>query len=125
MVRSSANRASKYAAKSVGDVVKNRFDAQKDSMASQFLTSAGEAERIETGVNTITNAAGVSVFAIPAYLSYARAAGKILRNHTGTTALNELCYLEQKWEARGLDAQTLVDIVQTVFNTDIGSCTTP
>jgi len=35
MVRSAGYRVSKYSAKMVGDVVKNRFDAQHDSMVEQ------------------------------------------------------------------------------------------
>ena len=123
MVRSSAYRASKYAGKLVGDVIKNRIDAQRDSMISQATTQFGLLESIETGTKTILNTAGVDVYTIPAYLAFSRAAFKIKGKHSGAVQFNELCILFDKWAARNLTEATLAQIILDVHGVDISSCT--
>ena len=125
MVRSAAYRASKYASKSVGDVVKNRFDAQKDSMTAQFTASAGQAEGLENLTKNVLTAAAVQPYMNPPYLAFSRECGRILRTHSGAVALSEICIAQAKWVARALSSTITADIAFQVHGIDITSCSTP
>lgn len=123
MVRSSANRVSKYDAKMVGDVVKNRFDAQRDSMVAQETTQFGNLVLLEEGVKTLLEGWGISVTGIPSYLAFARQCYRISRTHQGTTMINEICYAAEHWELRGLNIYYLQQIAFTAVGAVIDTCT--
>ena len=125
MVRSAAYRASKYEAKIVGDVVKNRIDAQKTSMVSQATTQFSQLVAKEESTKTLLTGWGVSVALVPMYLSYARELYGILQSHTGTIAANEACLACKKWgdTKRGLDMYYLQVIATDVFELDVSACT--
>jgi len=125
MVRASGLRTSKYAAKVVGDVVKNRVDAQKDSMVAQVTDIFPDLEAVETTTRGLLAGWGVSVTLYPSYLAYARRVYKITKVHIGTTAKNEVCIEYGKWSntARGLDKYYLQQIAFSVGEIDISSCT--
>ena len=123
MVRSSAHRASKYDAKMVGDVVKNRFDAQRDSMVAQETDQFGMLVNIEEAVKTLLEGWGVSVTLTPSYLAFARQTYRINRTHGGTIGVNEMCYAAEHWELRGLNLYYLQQIAFTATGVDISSCT--
>jgi hypothetical protein len=123
MVRSSALRASKYDAKAVGDVVKNRIDAQRDSMASQFASKAGDLVSVEEDTKAILEAAGVSVTLYASYLAAARRFYKIHQTHEGTVGALELCIEATKWALRGLTEATLLTLCLGITGVDISTCT--
>lgn len=125
MVRSAAYRASKYDAKIVGDVIKNRIDAQKSSMVAQATTQFGLIVAKEEATKTLLQGWGVSAALVAMYLSYARELYGILRRHSGSIAVNEACLATQKWgdPLRGLTPYYLQTIADDVFELDVSSCT--
>jgi hypothetical protein len=123
MVRSSALRASKYDAKAVGDVVKNRIDAQRDSMAAQFTDKSGEAVSVEEDTKAILESHGVSVTLYSSYLACARRMKKISNTHEGSVGVLELCIEATKWALRGLTEAYLLEICLGVTGVDISTCT--
>lgn len=123
MVRSATYRQSKYAAKLVGDVQKNRIDAQRDDMIAQTGTQFGNIEAIEIATKNDLTAWGISVVLVPSYLSFARECYGITKKHSGAIAHDEICIAHDKWNARGLLSWYLQQIVMDVFAIDISDCT--
>jgi len=125
MVRSSTYRTSKYSAKIVGDVIKNRIDAQKDSMVSQQTTIFADMASFEQAVKTLLEGHNVPTTLIPFYLSFARQCYKITNTHAGTTAHDEICLRIADWGAtcRGLYKPYLAEIADEVFSVDCYDCT--
>lgn len=123
MVRSSANRTSKYDAKMVGDVVKNRIDAQRDSMVAQETTQFGLLVNMEESVKTLLEGWSISVTLIPSYLAFARQCYRIARTHQGAVQISEICYAAEHWELRGLILYYLQQIAFTSVGAVIDTCT--
>jgi hypothetical protein len=123
MVRSSAYRASKYDAKLVGDVIKNRIDAQRDSMVSQETIKFGELVAAEEAAKTLLTGWGVSVTLLPSYLAFSRKCYKIASTHEGAIAVNEMCYAAALWNSRGLLLYYLQQLAFAVTGVNISSCT--
>jgi len=125
MVRSSTYRASKYSAKLVGDVIKNRIDAQKDSMTEQFTTQAGLMVGKEEAVKILLTGWGIVTPLVPFYLAYARELYGITRKHSGSIAENEACLACKKWGdvKRGLTKYYLQVIALDTFSLDVSACT--
>ena len=124
MVRDAGRRVTKYTAKIVGDVVKNRIDAQKDSMVEQVTDQFALIAAKETAVNQKCEAWGVHSIEKPFYLSYARKLYGIQRKHTGDTAVEEACIATHAFLTRGLDPFYLMTIASDVFSIDVSACTT-
>jgi hypothetical protein len=125
MGRDPTYRASKYAAKIVGDVIKNRIDAQKDSMVSQATTQFGLIAAKEDLTKSKLVGWGVSTLHVPFYLSFARQLYGITKKHSGQIAENEACLATAKWGStqRGLNMYYLQTIAQDVFDLDVAACT--
>jgi len=123
MVRDATRRASKYEAKIVGDVVKNRIDAQKTAMVDQATDRFGELVDKETKVNQKTEAWGVHSIQKPFYLSYGRKLYGLGRKHTGSTLDEEACIATKAFIERGLDPYYLQVIAQDIFSIDVTACT--
>ena len=107
----------------VGDVVKNRIDAQRDSMVSQETTKFGELVAAEEAAKNLLTGWGTSVTLIPSYLAFARQCYRIDATHQGTIGVNEMCYAAEHWELRGLLLYYLQQIAFAVTGVDISSCT--
>jgi len=123
MVRSSANRIAKYDAKLVGDVIKNRIDAQRDSMVSQETTRFGEIVAAEEAGKNLLVGWGISVTLIPSYLSFCRECYRIDGTHQGSIGVTEMCIAAHKWQARGLLLYYLQQLAFAVTGVNIASCT--
>ena len=123
MVRSATYRTSKYSAKIVGDVVKNRIDAQKDSMVEQETNRFAEIVAAEEATKNLLVGWGVSTIYVPFYLSFCRQCYSITNKHAGAIAVEEICIRANAWETRGLDIYYLQVISNDVFSVDITSCT--
>lgn len=123
MVRSATYRTSKYDAKMVGDVVKNRFDAQRDSMVDQEADAFTDLVAAEESTKTLLEGWGVSTVVIPFYMSFARQCYSINRKHKDSIGVTEMCIREASWATRGLLAYYLQEIAKTVTGVDISSCT--
>jgi hypothetical protein len=107
----------------VGDVVKNRIDAQRDSMVAQVTEIFPDLTAAEEATRSLLAGWGVSVTLYPSYLAFARKCYKITNNHIGTTAKNEICYQHDLWSSRGLLSYYLQQIAFSVAEVDISSCT--
>lgn len=123
MVRSATYRTSKYSSKMVGDVVKNRIDAQRDSMVEQATNRFADLAAAETATKQMLEGWGLSTVLIPFYLSFARQCYSITQKHSGAVAVEEICIRANAWETRGLDIYYLQEIALDVFSVDITSCT--
>lgn len=123
MVRSATYRTSKYAAKMVGDVVKNRIDAQKDSMVEQITNRFAEMVAFEEACKNLLVGWGISTMLTPFYLSFARQCYSVTRKHAGAIAVTEICIKANAWYERGLDLFYLETISNDVASVDITSCT--
>ena len=123
MVRSATYRTSKYSAKMVGDVIKNRIDAQKDSMVEQATNRFADIVAAEEATKQKLVVWGISTMLTPFYLSFARQCYSVTQKHAGAIAVTELCIKANAWATRGLDLFYLQEIADDVFSVDITSCT--
>lgn len=131
MVRSAAYRSSKYDSKIVGDVIKNRIDAQRESMVSQATAKFGDLAGIETSTKQLVETWGLNVILVPSFLAFARQCYKITQKHSGDIAHDEICIREVDWATRlvavGLTAGNadfyLATIAEDVFSVNIWDCT--
>ena len=131
MVRSSAFRASKYDAKLVGDVIKNRIDAQRDSMVAQETVQFGNMVGIETSTKQLLETWGLNVILVPSFLAFARQCYKITKKHSGDIAHDEICLRLVDWSTRLVavgvavgDADFyLATISEDVFSVNVWDCT--
>jgi hypothetical protein len=123
MVRDPARRISKYTAKIVGDVAKNRIDAQKDSMVEQATDQFAAIAAKETACNQKLDAWGVHSIEKPFYLSYTRKLYGIQRKHAGDTAVEEACIATHAFITRGLNPYYLMTIAADIFSLDVSACT--
>lgn len=123
MVRPSGYRTSKYSAKMVGDVVKNRFDAQHDSMVEQVTNKFATYTDAELAAKALLNGWGVSTTLVPFYLSFARQCKSIQEKHADEIALDEICIRFASWVSRNLDPYYLQQVCLAVTTIDIASCT--
>ena len=123
MVRSSANRINKYTAKIVGDVVKNRIDAQKDFMTAQFATAAASLATEEAQIAAYCDPLGISPMLKPFYMSYGRKLHMLKSKHTDDTLHDEACIATVAWGTRGLDLFHLATIALNIYSIDVFDCT--
>lgn len=124
MVRDSAYRASKYASKLVGDVIKNRIDAQRDSMVAQATAQFGNLQGVEESVKTLLEGWGVGAIMVPWYMAFARECYGITRKHHGEIAHDEICIALAKWTSRFTDAGLAEGTVEYYLATIAEDCFT-
>ena len=124
MVVSGARRAAKYAAKIVGDVVKNRIDAQKDSMVANATPEFSALATKEADIGGYCDANGINVMLKPFYMSYGRKLYALQKKHEGQTYINEACIATLAWQRRGLAIATLIYIADAYFDVDVTACST-
>jgi hypothetical protein len=131
MVRSATYRASKYDAKIVGDVVKNRIDAQRDSMVAQETTQFANMAALEGQVKQLLETWGINVILVPSYMAFMRQCYKITSKHSGAIAHDEVCLRLVDWRTRlaavGVDENDadfyLGTIAEDIFNVNVWDCT--
>ena len=123
MVRAAADRINKYTAKIVGDVVKNRIDAQKDFMVAQASVQFSELATEEAQIAAYVDPLGISPMLKPFYMSFGRKIHMLKRKHTDDTLHDEVCIAAVAWGARGLDLFHLASISENIYTVDIWDCT--
>lgn len=123
MVRPASNRIDKYTAKIVGDVVKNRIDAQKDLMVAQADPQFDALATIESQVAGYLDPLNINVMEKPFYMSYARKLYALKRKHTDETLHTEACLATRAWQYRGLDGFHLATLCINIFSIDVWDCT--
>jgi len=124
MVKSSADRLNKYTAKIVGDVVKNRIDAQKDFMVANAGTHFEALAQLEAKAAAYCDENGIGVMLKPFYMSLCRKVYMLMNKHTGTTLRDEVCIAIVAWATRGLTEAHSVAIVLAANGYDATYCTT-
>jgi hypothetical protein len=123
MVRDAARRIDKYTAKIVGDVVKNRIDAEKDFMVEQATDQFAALVEKENLANSSLAAWGIMSIQKPFYLSYVRKLYGLTRKHSGGTLTTEACITTKAFKDRGLNAYRLQQLAQDIFGIDVSSAT--
>ena len=123
MVRGAADRINKYTAKIVGDVVKNRIDAQKDFMVAQFGPQVQLMASEEAQIASYCDPLGLSPMLKPFYMSFGRKLHALKRKHTDVTLHDEACIATVAWGARGLDLFHLATIALNIYSIDVFDCT--
>jgi len=123
MVRDASRRITKYTAKIVGDVVKNRIDALKDSMVEQATDQFAFLVAKESACKAQLDIWGVHSIEAPFYLSYVRKLYGISRKHAGGTAIEEACIATKAFIDRGLKPYYLMTLADTIFDYDVSACT--
>ncbi|HUV84207.1 MAG TPA: hypothetical protein VMV86_00775 [Methanosarcinales archaeon] len=123
MVRAANDRINKYTAKIVGDVVKNRIDAQKDFMVAQAAVQFASLATEEAQIAAYTDPLGLSPMLKPFYMSYGRKLHALKRKHTDVTLHDEACIATVAWSARGLDLFHLATIALNIYSIDVFDCT--
>ena len=123
MVKSGADRINKYTAKIVGDVVKNRIDAQKDLMVANAAPEFDALATEEAQIASYTDPLGISPMLKPFYMSFGRKLHGLKRKHTDETLHDEACIAAVAWGARGLDLFHLATIAQNIYSIDVFDCT--
>lgn len=123
MVRSAVDRVNKYTAKIVGDVVKNRIDAQKDLMVAQFEPEASALVTEENQIASYLDPLGIDVMRKPFYMSYGRKLHALKRKHTDDTLHDEACIATVAWSTRGLDIFHLATIALNIYTINVFDCT--
>ncbi len=131
MVRSATYRASKYDSKLVGDVIKNRIDAQRDSMVSQATSKFSELAAVETDVKQLMETWGLNVILVPSFMAFGRQCYKITNKHSGDIAHDEICLRLVDWRTRliavGMDENDadfyLGSISEDIFSVNVWDCT--
>jgi len=123
MVRSAVDRINKYTAKIVGDVVKNRFDAQKDFMVAQAEPEFSAISTEEAQIAAYCDPLGISPMLKPFYMSFGRKIHGLKRKHTDETLYDEVCIAAVAWITRGLDPFHVATIAQNIYSVDIWDCT--
>jgi len=124
MVKSSADRLNKYTAKIVGDVVKNRIDAQKDLMVANAGSHFEALAAIEAKVSGYCGTNGINSMLTPFYMSLCRKVYKLMNTHTGITLRDEICIAVVAWNARGLTESDEVAVILEANGYDASYCTT-
>ena len=123
MVKSGTDRINKYAAKIVGDVVKNRIDAQKDFMVANASPEFDALAAEETSIASYCDPLGISPMLKPFYMSFGRKIHGLKRKHADDTLHDEVCIAAVAWGARGLDLFHLATISENIYSVDIWDCT--
>jgi len=124
MVKSSADRLNKYTAKIVGDVVKNRIDAQKDFMVANASSHFDALATLEAKAAAYCDQNGINVMLKPFYMSLCRKVYNLMNKHTGTTLRDEVCIAVAAWNSRGLNEAHEVAIILAANGYDASYCTT-
>jgi hypothetical protein len=117
LVRPQVYRIKKYEGKVVGDVVKARFDALKETMAEQQSVRFSDLVNLEQTVKGIVEPQGVPTILIPHYLNFGRELYSLTSRFSGTTLDNEALLVFQKWKARGL-AVAILKSIGSAFGLD-------
>jgi len=123
MVRSAVDRINKYTAKIVGDVVKNRIDAQKDLMVAQAEPEFSALATEENQIAAYLDPLGISPMLKPFYMSYGRKLHALKRKHTDETLHDEACIATVAWGTRGLDLFHLATIALNIYSINVFDCT--
>ena len=110
MVRDATTRVQKFKAKVDADVIRSRIAAYGDYMKQLQETKQAEVTEVQSAVRSILDEHGINpVFTMP-YMACALELYKITKKYSGTTKENEAKICLDKWYARGLNAEVLVDI---------------
>lgn len=105
MVRTAAYRASKYSAKLIGDIHKNRADKYGSAQKSTFKLSQGEQINIERVVKTMTHDLNLVY-----YILFAKKIVSLSKQFSAQTLCKEISIAFDKWFARGLNFTLLMQI---------------
>jgi hypothetical protein len=117
MVRPQVYRIKKYEGKVVGDVIKARFDALKDTLIEQQQVRFSDLVNVENTVKGIVEPEGVPTILIPHYLNFGRELYSLTQRFSGATLDSEASLVFTKWKTRGLTVD-LLKAIGSAFGLD-------
>jgi hypothetical protein len=117
--RNALLRVKKYEAKLDPEVIKKRFEAEKEAMLEQESNLIPELCALEESAKALIDEACSSVIKYPFYLAYARELWRLTKRFGGNMLLQEIRILEMKWEARELDQSLMERIRVSLFGINL------
>ncbi|MFA5084084.1 MAG: hypothetical protein WC475_01700 [Candidatus Paceibacterota bacterium] len=108
-MRTETERSDKFAAKCVGNDIKNKIDAHASSQRAHFAQGIGRQVEIEIMVKQIV-AGRIKPVHRPYYIEFAKSLNFLRKKFRGQIFYNEMILLENKWIDRGLDFMVLDDL---------------
>jgi len=115
MPRDTYRRIQKYEAKLDPEIIKKRFEVQKQAMVEQEAGIFAELVSIEEAAKTILDAEGVPISIYPMYLCYVREIWRLQKNYGGDVLYDEVRVAEAKWVSRALSATVLERLRVDIF----------
>jgi len=110
-MRPHIQRRDKYAAKTSGDVAKDRVIMDGDRQKRAFSVVSGEQVGVERLVKRILEQYGVMPGLNHYYMNFAKKIWKDKRMYSGDTLVTEVCAERDHWELRGLNGTVMDDII--------------
>lgn len=107
-MKSAKKRADKWKAKLSGDNRKRLYDVQKERMVRLETEATNDLVQIELQIKQM--AQGQPILHLPYYIIFGKEIYSKRKKFKAQTLINELGILDDKWEARGLDATLLNQI---------------
>lgn len=115
MVKHAEYRQDKYIKKIIPEVVKERFDIQKQLMLEQASIIFAEQTALEEKVGKILNEKNLYGLTIHHYRNFSQELYSLSKRFENGTLNKEATLLAKKWLARGLDINILKEIAK-LFN---------
>jgi copper oxidase (laccase) domain-containing protein len=119
MVRQAQYRQSKFVAKIDPEIVKQRFEVQKEMMAEQTTQVFSNQAEFETKIGKFLNELGLYGIQLHHYRNFAQELYSLTRRFYTNTLSKEATLVAKKWLARGLEEQTLRKVAQ-FFGIELG-----
>ncbi len=113
--RNALQRLRKYESKLDPEIIKTRFEAEREAMIEQESNLIPEICALEESAKAILDEVGPSVTQYPFYLAYTRELWRLTKRFGGNMLLREILILERKWEARELSPVVLEKIRVGIF----------
>ncbi len=119
--RNALQRLRKYESKLDPEIIKRRFEAEREAMIEQMANIFSDICELEEKAKAIIDEEGPSVIAYPFYLTYARELWRLTRKYGGRELTREIQILEQKWQARDLNPSLMERLRTTLFGITLPS----
>ncbi|MBA7686076.1 hypothetical protein ES703_94512 [subsurface metagenome] len=110
MVKTARQRTSKFKAKIISDVVKDKLDYMKDEMTLNYRSAIEHQILVEDVVRKLMK--GTALMA--PYMGYAKQIDKIIRRKSGLAQKQEIEIAIMSWKMRGLTLRDLKRVLTEI-----------
>ena len=114
-MRGAGFRTKKYAAKLDGNIAKKRTDDFRGEQIKQHGAGSFSMEHAERVAKQTAMQMGAKLLEIPSYINFGRELIAIGKKHSGEIAMHEAEVVANKWDERGLDMDTLIEIARKLL----------